>query len=57
MDKRIRIAGIIAALIFAVYIWVDSEDDTQSTIIPIPEPVTSSGNEFVEIIATDLEKP
>ena len=52
MDKRLRIAGIIAALIFAVIIWVSPSNPP-----PIPAPVTSFGNEFVEIIATDLEKP
>ena len=52
MDKRIRIAGIVAALIFAVIIWVSPSNPP-----PIPAPVTSFGNEFVEIIATDLEKP
>jgi len=52
MDKRIRIAGIVAALVFAVIIWVSPSNPP-----PIPAPVTSFGNEFVEIIATDLEKP
>ena len=52
MDKRIRIAGIVAALIFAVIILVSPSNPP-----PIPAPVTSFGNEFVEIIATDLEKP
>ena len=52
MDKRIRIAGIVAALIFAAIIWVSPYNPP-----PIPAPVTSSGNEFVEILATDLEKP
>ena len=57
MDKRIRIAGIVAALIFAVYIWVDSEDDTRPTIVPIPEPITEYSNESVQILAANLEKP
>ena len=52
MDKRIRIAGIVAALVFAVIIWVSPSNPP-----PIPAPVTSSSNEFVEILATGLEKP
>ena len=52
MDKRIRIAGIAAAIIFAILIWVSPSNPP-----PIPEPVTEYGNEYVQILATNLEKP
>ncbi len=52
MDKRIRIGGIIAAIIFAILIWVSPSNPP-----PIPEPVTEYGNEYVQILATNLEKP
>jgi len=52
MDKRIRIGGIIAAIIFAVLIWVSPSNPP-----PIPEPTTEYGNEYVQILATNLEKP
>ena len=52
MDKRIRIAGIAAAIIFAVLIWVSPSNPP-----PIPEPTTEYSNESVQILATNLEKP
>ena len=52
MDKRIRIAGIAAAIIFAVLIWVSPSNPP-----PIPEPITEYSNESVQILATNLEKP
>ena len=53
MDKRIRIGGIIAALIFSAVILTSPSDPP-----PIPEPFTDEQpNQFVEIIATNLEKP
>ena len=42
MDKRIRIGGIVAAIIFAVLIWVSPSNPP-----PIPEPTTEYGNEYV----------
>jgi len=51
MDKRIRIAGIVAALIFAIIIWASPNSP------PIPEPMIASGNEFVQVLAINLEKP
>jgi len=52
MDKRIRIAGIVAAIIFAILIWVSPSNPP-----PIPEPITEYSNESVQILATNLEKP
>jgi len=52
MDKRIRIAGIVGAIIFAVLIWVSPSNPP-----PIPEPITEYSNESVQILATNLEKP
>jgi len=52
MDKRIRIAGIAAAIIFAVVIWVSPSNPP-----PIPEPTTEYNNESVQVLATNLEKP
>jgi glucose/arabinose dehydrogenase len=52
MDKRFRIAGISAAIIFAIAIWLSPSNPP-----PIPEPMTKDGNEFVQILATNLEKP
>jgi len=52
MDKRIRIAGIAAAIIFAVLIWVSPSNPP-----PIPEPITEYSNESVQILAANLEKP
>ena len=63
MDKRIRIGGIIGALIFSALVLTspssdDPTDTLWSTQIPIPEPFTDEQpNEFVEIVATNLEKP
>ena len=42
MDKRIRIAGIAFAIIFAILIWVSPSNPP-----PIPEPTTEYGNEYV----------
>jgi len=52
MDKRIRIAVIVGAIIFAVLIWVSPSNPP-----PIPEPITEYSNESVQILATNLEKP
>ena len=52
MDKRIRIAGIAAAIIFAIVIWVSPSNPP-----PIPAPTAEYNNESVQILATNLEKP
>jgi len=52
MDKKIRIAGIIAAIAFSIIILTSPSEPP-----PIPSPTTQTTNEFVEILATNLEKP
>ena len=48
MDKRIRIGGIVAAIIFAILIWVSPSNPP-----PIPEPTTEFGNEYVTRVMFD----
>ena len=43
MDKRIRVAGIVGAIIFAVLIWFDVIGTPSATLIP--EPTTEYDNE------------
>jgi len=53
VDKKFRIAGIIAAFAVSIIILTSPSDP-----IPIPEPTTSPlGNESVEVLANNLEKP
>ena len=53
MDKRLRIAGIIGAIIFSIVVLTSDEDP-----IPLPEPTSAkSGNYSVEILAVNLENP
>ena len=53
MNKKIRIAGIIGALIVSVIILT-----SPSSPPPIPEPPqNNTKNQFIEILATNLEKP
>ena len=53
MNKKLRIAGIIGALAVSAIIL-----SSPSNIPPIPEPISSqSGNEFVKVLATGLDKP
>jgi len=53
VDKKLRIVGIIAALAVSVLILSSPYEPP-----PIPEPnLQESGNEFVEILATNLKKP
>lgn len=53
MNKKLRIAGIIGALAVSVIILT-----SPSNTPPLPEPTSSqSGNEFVEVLATGLDKP
>ena len=53
MNKKFRIAGIIAALLVSVIILT-----SPSSPPPIPEPPqNNTQNKFIEILATNLEKP
>lgn len=53
MNKKLRIAGIIGALAVSVIIL-----SSPSNTLPLPEPTSSqTGNEFVELLATGLDKP
>lgn len=52
MNKKLRIAGIIGALAVSAIILT-----SPSNAPPLPEPTSRSGNEFVEVLATGLDKP
>jgi glucose/arabinose dehydrogenase len=53
VDKKIRIAGIIGALIFSIVILTSPSEP-----LPIPPPnLQDSGNKTIQILATNLEKP
>jgi glucose/arabinose dehydrogenase len=53
MNKKLRIAGIIGALAVSAIIL-----SSPSNTPPLPEPTSSqSGNEYVEVLATGLDKP
>ena len=53
VNKKIRIGGIVAALIVSIVILT-----SPSSPPPIPEPPkNNTQNQFVEILATNLEKP
>ena len=53
MNKKLRIAGIVAAVIVSIII-ISSPGDP----IPLPEPTTTiQGTDSVEVLATNLKKP
>ena len=53
MDKRLRIAGIVGAIIFSIVVLTSPTDP-----IPLPEPPTENlENKSIEILATNLENP
>ena len=53
MDKRIQIVAVVAmAVTFSVFVLTSPSDP-----IPLPEPKPSSDNEFVTIVAENLDKP
>ncbi|MEK6930131.1 MAG: PQQ-dependent sugar dehydrogenase, partial [Thermoproteota archaeon] len=53
MDKKLRIAGIVAALTFSIFYLTSSSDP-----LPIPEPPSSKPeNNSVEILAENLDEP
>ena len=52
MDKRIQIVAIAIAITFSVFVLTSPSDP-----IPLPEPTPTSDNEFVTIVAENLDKP
>ena len=53
MDKKIRIIGIVAAIIASIIILTSPPNS-----VVIPKPTASSiGTDAVQIIATNLQKP
>ena len=52
MDKRIQIIAIVGATIFSVFVLTSPSDP-----IPLPKPTPNSQNDFVTILAVNLEKP
>jgi len=52
MDKKIQIAAIVIAIVFSVLVLSSPTDP-----IPLPEPTSNTKNDFVTVIAENLEKP
>ncbi|MDH3678066.1 MAG: PQQ-dependent sugar dehydrogenase [Nitrosopumilus sp.] len=53
MDKRLRIAGIVGAIVFSIIVLTSPDDP-----IPLPElPSEKLEDKFVEILAENLENP
>jgi len=52
VDKRIQIIAIVGATIFSVFVLTSPSDP-----IPLPKPTPNSQNDFVTILAVNLEKP
>ncbi|RNJ77115.1 MAG: PQQ-dependent sugar dehydrogenase [Nitrosopumilus sp. H8] len=52
MDKRIRIAAVIGAVIFSIMVLTSPDD-----LIPLPKPTQGAGNDAVSILAEGLDKP
>ena len=52
MDKRIQIAAIVIAITFSVLVMTSPNDP-----IPLPKPTIPSQNDFVTILAENLDKP
>ncbi len=52
MDKKIQIIAIIGAIIFSVLVLTSPNDP-----IPLPKPISNSQNDFVTIVAENLDKP
>ena len=52
MDKKIQIIAIIGAVIFSVLVLTSPSDP-----IPLPKPISNSQNDFVSILAENLDKP
>ncbi|QLH07613.1 PQQ-dependent sugar dehydrogenase [Nitrosopumilus ureiphilus] len=52
MDKKIQIIAIVGAIIFSVLVLTSPSDP-----IPLPKPTLNSQNDFVTILAENLDKP
>ncbi|MBT8173660.1 MAG: PQQ-dependent sugar dehydrogenase [Nitrosopumilus sp.] len=52
MDKKIQIIAIVGAIIFSVLVLTSPNDP-----IPLPKPISNSQNDFVTILAENLDKP
>ena len=52
MDKKIQIIAIVGAIIFSVLVLTSPSDP-----IPLPKPTSNSQNDFVTILADNLDKP
>ena len=52
MDKKIQIIAIVGAIIFSVFVLTSPSDP-----IPLPKPTSNSQNDFVTILAENLDKP
>ncbi len=52
VDKRIQIIVIVVAVVFSVLVLTSPTDP-----IPLPKPTSNSENEFVTILAENLDKP
>ena len=52
MDKKIQVGAIVIAIVFSVLVLTSPSDP-----IPLPEPNSNSKNDFVTVIAENLEKP
>jgi glucose/arabinose dehydrogenase len=52
VDKRIQIIVVVVAVVFSVLVLTSPNDP-----IPLPKPTSNSENEFVTILAENLDKP
>jgi len=52
VDKRIQIIVVAVAVVFSVLVLTSPNDP-----IPLPKPTSNSENEFVTILAENLDKP
>ena len=53
MDKKIQnCIVVVVAVVFSVFVLTSPTDP-----IPLPKPISNSENEFVTILAENLDKP
>ncbi len=52
MDKKIQIIVVVVSVVFSAFVLTSPTDP-----IPLPKPTPSSENEFVTILAENLDKP